>query len=197
MSIYFYYYEDELLYVGSSIDMEKRIINHRNLYKKDILSFYKQLKENGLRLEDLDVEEVKTEIADKQELRLLEGQYQRLYKPQCNKRLEGRSKEEWYEDNKDKVLARLNENFENNKDLILEKQKQYYENNKDTILEQQREYREVNKEKIATDRKKYYENNKDIISQKSKEYRQSEKYSIYKENNKEKIRGKKTKLFKE
>jgi len=47
--------------------------------------------------------------------------------------------------------------------------KEYYQNNKKTILEKKKEYREENKEKLAEVRKEYYQNNKKTILEKKKE----------------------------
>ena len=52
-----------------------------------------------------------------------------------NKRIEGRTKKEYYEDNKD-ILAEKNKIYrENNSDMLKHKKHEYYENNKDDILE--------------------------------------------------------------
>ena len=89
------------------LNMEERIRTLQTGYERDELPFHKQLKENGLTLDDLELEEVKINITDDYELKNLEGDCQRLYKPQCNVRIEGRSREEYYEDNKE-MIARNN-----------------------------------------------------------------------------------------
>ena len=68
-----------------------------------------------------------------------EGEYIRLMGT-LNKRIEGRTKKEYYENNKDKIK----EYYENNKDKIKEFQKEWYETNKD----KKKEYYEINKNKI-------------------------------------------------
>ena len=123
MSIYFYFYEDELLYIGSTFGMKDRIKKHQYKYDSDILPFYRDLKANGLTMDDLELEEVKTGIVDDKELRLLEGECQRFYKPQCNINIAGRSRKEshkeYYENNKVKILARHKEYNEKNRGKVL------------------------------------------------------------------------------
>ena len=143
--------------------MKKRIITHRCNYEMGILLLYRDLKANGLTMDDLDLEEVKTEITDKQELEILEGKCQKLYKPLCNEIIAGRSQKEWYDDNKE---------------IILEKNKEYRQKNKDKIALKEKKYREQNQEKI----KKYYDQNRQKIKERTR---------LYEELNKEKIRERK------
>lgn len=76
-----------------------------------------------------------------------------------------RTKEEYYENNKDKILEQNKEWRDNNKEEILKQKKEYYENNKKTILEKNKEYRKINKEKI----KEYRKNNEEKIREKKSE----------------------------
>lgn len=64
-SVYFYFYENELLYVGSTFDMKRRHNEHKRKYKYVSIPFYTSIKENGLTLDDLELEEVITEITGK------------------------------------------------------------------------------------------------------------------------------------
>jgi|688.fasta_scaffold567357_2 hypothetical protein len=97
----------------------------------------------------------------KDELERREGELQNqlIGKGLVNKNIAGRTKKEYYETNKDKILEYAKEYREDNKDKILEYAKEYYETNKDKI----KEYYETNKDKI----KEYQKDNKDKI----KEYR--------------------------
>ena len=63
------------------------------------------------------------------------------------------------------------EYYKNNKDKVIESEKKYYENNKDKIKESKKEYYENNKDKIKESRKKYRENNKDKVRERIKEYK--------------------------
>ena len=69
----------------------------------------------------------------KDELKAVEGKYQRENK--CvNTRIEGRTRKEYNQDNRDKIRG-------------------YYQDNRDKILEKQKEYRQDNSEKISGKKK--------------------------------------------
>lgn len=74
----------------------------------------------------------------------------------------------YYENNKEKVLARLSSDeyklkkklrWHDNKDEILEKQRQYREANKGIYTERKKEYRKENREKIQERENAYYKEN--------------------------------------
>ena len=70
-----------------------------------------------------------------------------------NKIRPGRSKKEYYQDNKDKIK----EYYQDNKEKILEYNKQYKLDNKDEI----KQYKLDNKDKIAEQGKQYYQDNRE------------------------------------
>tara|TARA_R110001632_G_scaffold223481_1_gene355346 strand:+ start:352 stop:996 length:645 start_codon:yes stop_codon:yes gene_type:complete len=86
-----------------------------------------------------------------------------------NVKLPTRTRKEWDEDNKEKILEQKKEWYENNKEQILKDKKEYYENNKEKIAEYNKEYNEKNKEKILEQKKERYENNKEQINEKRSE----------------------------
>jgi len=160
--IYRIFYGD-LSYVGSTIDLKKRMWNHISNYNdcssKEIMCY-----------DDYEVE-ILAEIyyvknRNDINLRNLEREYMEQYK--CvNKvrpiiteeerkkeikeyRLENRDKmkeyqKEKYLENRDKILEQKKEKYLENRDTILEKQKQYHLENRDTILEKMKEYYLKNK----------------------------------------------------
>ena len=81
----------------------------------------------------------------------------------------GRTKKEYYEDNKEKLLEKVKEYNENNKDKITEYNKKYNENNKEKMKEYQKEYNENNKDKLKEYKKKYRKENKEKLLEKKKE----------------------------
>jgi len=84
-----------------------------------------------------------------------------------NKVIPTRTKAEWYDDNKDKILEQRKEYYLDNRDKILEHQKQYND------LEKRKQYREANRDAILEYQKKYHEANKDLLNAKKRErYRQ-------------------------
>ena len=86
--------------------------------------------------------------------------YHKKYNELNKEKLNEKSKENYYNNNKEKIK----EYRENNKEKISEYHKnynkEYRENNKEKISEYHKEYRENNKEKM----KEYYENNKEKIT---------------------------------
>jgi hypothetical protein len=74
---------------------------------------------------------------------------------------------EYYEANKERILAQRKIYKENNKDSI----KEYYLENKEIIKEKQKIYYQNNKESI----KEYYQNNKDKFKKYSKEYQKNKR----------------------
>ena len=175
MSIYFYFYQDELLYIGSSIDIKSRMDKHISDLKVNKLPFHKYLNENHLTFEDLDFEDVKTDINDEEQLRLLEGDCQRLYKPLCNVRTEGRTKKEYREDNKEYLKEYQKKYRIDNK----ERKKAYhiinYSNNSEKYIKKAKLYRDTNKDSISLNKKKYYQENKEEINRKNRERRAKKK----------------------
>lgn len=130
------------IYIGSTIQkLSKRMGGHREKYKKYLngLSHYVtsyRILEYG----DAYIELIETiEVEDKQELRKIEGQYMRNNNKCINKCIAGRTKQEHYEDNRDKIIKKKKEHYEDNKKSIVEKQKKYYENKKDWIAEKRKE----------------------------------------------------------
>jgi hypothetical protein len=65
-----------------------------------------------------------------------------------NKNFIGRTRKEYYEDNKDKLIIKSKQYYNDNKGVVLEKSKQYRENNKDAICAQKKIYRSENATKI-------------------------------------------------
>ena len=69
---------------------------------------------------------------NKDELRAKEGHYIRALKC-ANKRIENRTQQEYYQDNKDKISQYQKEYYDGNKDKISQYQKEYYDGNKEKI----------------------------------------------------------------
>jgi hypothetical protein len=80
---------------------------------------------------------------------------------------------EYYERNKDKILANRMQHYWKNRDKTLAVNKAYHEANKDKIRAHHKEYLKVNKDKIFARRKEYYEKNRDKVIAYNKRYRDS------------------------
>ena len=111
--------EEGLCYIGSTyLTLEERYQNHKDHYKSwlkgkaDFVTVYKLFEKH----DDCVIEKIEDfPCNNEQELKHREGHYQRLI-PCVNKKIEGRTREEYYQDNKQKYI-----NY----------QKQYHEINKE------------------------------------------------------------------
>ncbi len=144
-----------LFYLGCTKKTpEERLKGHIKDYLRQGLLMNKTSK---LLFKEYGVENCKIEVLEeyeyneKRDLILREGYYQRLHMDNpnmVNRQIEGRSKEQWYLDNKQKTLDRIKKNYENNKESKIKYQKEYNQENQNKIKEYQKEYRELNKDKL-------------------------------------------------
>jgi len=95
-----------------------------------------------------------------------------------NKVIPTRTREEYFETNKEALLLRSKEYYVTNKEALDLKNKEYRENHKEEINLQKKEYRDTHKEEIALGRKEHYNTHKDAILLKNKEYRDTHKEAI-------------------
>jgi len=154
-------YDDTLIYVGSTIEkLSKRFGGHKADSKRKERSLYTYI--------DNDWDNWYIELYEdypcnnKQQLLKREGEVIREI-GSINKRIAGRTKEEY-----------VKENFDN----ILEKNKIYYENNREKILNQKKIYNEENIDKIKERMKKHREDNIDKYKKKDKDYYEKNKYKV-------------------
>ena len=159
--------EDDEVYYGSTCnDLRFRKSQHKS---KNHNCKSKILFEN---YDDVRIELVEDyPCNNKQELNKKEGEF--IKNNKClNKVIPDRTKQEWYEDNKEKITKQTKEWIEKNKEKLTEYRKEYYQNNKehiskwiknnrDKINETQKEWNKKNKEKLAEYKKKYYLKNKE------------------------------------
>jgi hypothetical protein len=130
------------IYIGSTCQLLcKRLAKH----KTNINSAHNRCKV----IELFKLGETRIELIEdfpcerKEQLNAREGYYIKLYKNICvNKKIEGRTRKQYNEENKD---------------AINERQKQYNKDNKDAIKERRKQHRDANKEKIAERKKQYYQ----------------------------------------
>jgi hypothetical protein len=127
--------ECDLVYYGSTVEtLDERLRIHLEQYKRYLKEKFNYITSFKL-LEKENYEIVLVEnypCNSKKELRLREGEY--IKNNQCvNKRIEGRTKKQYREDNRD---------------IIRQKKKIYREENREIISQQRRQYREENREKI-------------------------------------------------
>ena len=162
-------------YIGSCCNFARRKSTHKYSCNHNYgYPIYNFIRENGGWDNFQMIQLLSFSCNSKRELELKEREYIELLKPTLNKQIPTRTKQEYYEQNKD---------------LINEKHKEYYELNKEKIKEIHKEYYEQNKDKINEHNRDYYEQNKEKFSERSKEYRKEniDKIKAYLEANREKI----------
>jgi len=144
---------DENIYTGHTTDMRVR----KNLHKSNCTNpnsksynekKYKYIRENGGWDEWLMIEIEKYPCKDKPEARARERVIQAEMKAKLNDNVPGRTKKEWGEDNKERLV---------------EQKKQYYQDNREKILEQRKQYSQDNHDKVLENKKQYYQNNREKL----------------------------------
>ena len=98
-----------------------------------------------------------------------EGELIREHKSALNHMINGRTKKEYQEENKEYWNEWKRNYYEENKERIAEQRKTYRENNKEKIHEQQREWYENNKEEKNRKSREHYNASKEKISERRKE----------------------------
>jgi gas vesicle protein len=176
--------DDSLIYVGSTVQpLYKRLAAHKarsknQKYNKTLL----YIKMNETDINDWYIELFEDCPSErKEQLLQCEGQVIREIAT-LNKQISGRTKQEYYEDNKEQIQEKMKEWREDNKEKKKECDKNYREAHKEQIQEYRKEHYEDNKEQILEKQKEYYEDNKEQIKEKIKEYKEvnKEKINAYK-----------------
>ena len=88
--VYKYFFDDQLLYIGSTFDLQERERQHKSSVnnensKKYNYPFYKYLRDQNILFEDLKKEIINTTLSTKKELQKFEGILIRQLEPKCNK----------------------------------------------------------------------------------------------------------------
>lgn len=148
-------YQTDDIYIGSTTQkLCKRKVEHQSKYKNylqckgNYTSSFEIIKYPDCYIELLELYSCKNRC----ELIAREGYY--IRKNMCiNKRVAGRTKKQYYAENKKHIL---------------DYHKQYYETNKQIINDKHKQYQELNKDKLKQRSKQYYKNNKEEIKEKRK-----------------------------
>lgn len=166
-----------LIYIGSTCEptLAKRLAKHVNDYKlwkkggrRGIASF-QLIETNQYEITLLEL----CPCGSKDELRARERFY--IETTDCvNKRVEGRTKAEYYVDKKEIIKERQTKYRAEHKEQI----KEYVEANKEVIQERQTKYREEHREEALLYWKDYREKNKVSILEKAKAYRDANRDKI-------------------
>jgi ATP-dependent helicase YprA (DUF1998 family) len=142
--------ECDLVYYGSTVDpLNVRLNIHKGTYNMYLKGNHHYVTSFGI-IEKGNYEIVLVEnypCNSKKELRLREGEY--IKNNQCvNHNVAGRTPEEYYEDNHERILNQRKEYREKNREIIRHKLKEYNEENREKINQRQRDYNKLNREKI-------------------------------------------------
>ena len=154
--------ETDKIYIGSTCDsLTNRMCKHRLDYKK-----WKEGKINNITnsvvlfdlvgLENCKIEWVKDFPCEtKKQLNKEEGLFMRQNKDLIvNRKLEGRSQKEYYQDYKERIKIKNKEYRDERKEEIKIKKKEYYEQHKEQLNIKKKEYHDKNKEVISIKRNK-------------------------------------------
>ena len=164
-------------YIGSTCEsLTKRMGRHRREYKAcqkdDSIKYFPR---SMLLFDEYGIENCKIELIEdyptssREELLKREGFHIQNNENCLNRCLAGRTKKEYYDDNRDKQLEHKKQYRLDNIEQFKEKDRKYREENKDKIKERKKTYYENNKEKHSSKCKEYREKNKDILQQKDRE----------------------------
>ena len=158
------YNDDTLIYIGSTTQsLPKRWGDHNKDFKYgNHLPFHKlivDIKDWYIQLEE------EFPCDNKEQLNRREGKIQRELGT-INKNKAGRTKKEYYFDNKDILLEYQNQYRSNNKDTIIEKTKKYNKENKDYF----KQYYIKNREQRLEYQKQYYIKNKIYVRSSGSSY---------------------------
>ena len=150
-----YSHVGDKIYIGSTTKqlLSQRMAKHRDGYKiwksggkGGFIRSYELFDEYGIENCIIELIEAKP-CMDSDEKNKLEGKY--IRELNCvNKMMAGRTKKEYYEDNKEKIKDKSKQHYEDNKEIIKEYSKTKYENNKELILGRNKIYRNINATKI-------------------------------------------------
>jgi hypothetical protein len=151
-------HQTDEIYIGSTTQtLAERLTKHKNSIKCSY-----RTSQHILQYQDAYIELIELfPCNSKEELNKKEGEHIRLNN--CvNKRIAGRTGQEWREENKEHRTSQQKEYYETNKDQIKETQKHYREDNKEQLKKYQEQYQEKNKEQLKLYKAQWYQKNKKI-----------------------------------
>ena len=158
-------YNDSDVYVGSTCQpLSKRIADHRIAMnnKRDFnIQLYVKMREIGTDNFYIELLE-EYPCKNQRTIESKEGEYIRNLST-LNKRIEGRTIEEWRKDNEEYLKEPLKNYYIKNKPKIQQYKQQHYIDNKSKIQAYKKEYAKQNKQSLLEKSKKYYEENKEAV----------------------------------
>ena len=160
--------ETDKVYVGSTeMKLNYRMREHKHSYRKYTLSkfpymtAFEVLKYTNAKIELL----FEGEFKYRSEMYKLEGEHIQV-ENSINKRIEGRTKQEYLESRKDYFKMKKKEYAEANREHLQQKAKEYRQTHKEELRQTYLNYRQNNQDKVTQRRALYKEKNADIIKEK-------------------------------
>ena len=199
-------FNNENVYVGSTTNFIQRKKSHKKKcniecdkeYNKYV---YQHIRANGGWENWVMIQIEPFSCNSKKELETRERYWIETLKSILNCVIPTRTKKEYYDLNRDKILEKCRKYRENNKEEKNAKAREYWRNNKDKIGQRVKKYREENKDKIKEINKKYYEDNVDKLKEYKKKYEKENKDKIaerkkkYRQENADKIKEQSKKYY--
>jgi len=158
------------IYIGSTTQsLSKRLSDHfyrKKEYEKNKYDYLTSF--NLLDFDDVYIELIENyPCCNREELLKREGYF--IRKINCiNKVIPGRTKKEYYEDNKTSIAQKHKEYREDNKEHLKQKKKEYHKKYREINLEHLKQKKKEYNEKTKEQRKEYQEKNKAWIDRKDK-----------------------------
>ena len=125
-------------YIGSSYEFKRRCMKHKSDCNNENgknynCKVYKYIRDNGGWNEWKIILMYDYPCKNRNELELEEQQAVKEYKSTLNTRFPARTKKEYYQDNKEKILQKKKDFYQKNKEKLSQKEKERYEANKEEI----------------------------------------------------------------
>ena len=160
-------------YVGHTTNFTKRKSQHKNVCnsstnKDHNLNVYKKIRENGNWNNCSMIEIEKYQATDKKDLEKRERYWMETLKATLNRTIPTRTRKEYREENKEKIVEKGKEYYNKNKEKIADRDKDSYNKNKDKIAERGKDYYNENKDKILEKNREYHKKNKEHLNEKKK-----------------------------
>lgn len=142
-------------YIGSTFNcLSTRWQQHKHSMSnmKNNMKLVQLMREIGY--ENFTIIELEECEGTRTKLRLLEGKYQKELKPNLNSRCEGLTWDEYYQMNKEKIIAQNRHYYQENRERISEMRKEYTKEHKEIVSQTRKEYVKLHKEQIAKQRER-------------------------------------------
>ena len=153
---------DDKIYIGSTCQsLTKRFSYHKRDCKIKHLKVYQHM--NSLGIDKFCISLIEDyPCTNKTELCRREGELIKEQHATLNSDIAGRTRKEWYDDNRDIVTEKVRIYQKTNKDVILKRNQVYCEKNKEYVIQYKKTNYLQNKEKVL----EKYHNNKEYLNTK-------------------------------